>query len=194
MSEAEVSVRIERDIYEYLKGRSTFEDTVSTVLRRELDLPTPPKHVQPLEDGGAHQEVPIDADRTPLPQQRDEMTQAGGTTSQWGRKPVKRKRTRVAAGVLLPEVAYHRPILEILAEKGKSAPKQVVIDELGRRLNGRLTEADRDTLSNGSVRWQSRAQFARLRLVDRGYLNKNSPRGTWAITAEGIKALEEGKI
>lgn len=109
-------------------------------------------------------------------------------------KTAKRKRIRAASGTLLPEAEYHRPILEILAGLGKRAPKQVVIDELGRRLNGRLTEADRDTLSSGVVRWESRAQFARLRLIDRGYLDKRSPRGTWTITAEGIKALEEGKV
>ena len=29
------------DIYEFLKERSTFEDTLSSVLRRELGLPDP---------------------------------------------------------------------------------------------------------------------------------------------------------
>jgi hypothetical protein len=194
MDETEVSVRIESDIYEYLKERSTFEDTVSTVLRRELGLPAPSKHLQPSEDSGGTQEVSPGWERRPLPHHQEKVAGARGTTSRSGLQAVRRKRTRVAAGVLLPEAEYHRPILEILVEMGNSGPKQVVIDELGRRLDGGLTEADRETLSNGAVRWQSRAQFARLRLVDRGYLDKNSPRGTWAITPEGIKALEEGKV
>jgi hypothetical protein len=181
MSESEVSVKIETDIYEYLKTRSTFEDTLSSVLRRELGLPTSSKLLQASEHQRSQEEIPYARNSGPGPQQREETARVGRQTPRSITKPTKRKRTRAAAGTLLPEAEYHRPILEILADLGKSAPKQVVIDELGRRLDGRLTEADRDTLSSGIVRWESRAQFARLRLVDRGYLDKRSPRGTWTI-------------
>jgi hypothetical protein len=192
MSPAEISVSIERDIYEYLKERSTFEDTVSTVLRRELHLPTPSERLLPEESG---REGPsLAAAQGHVPQRQEEMKRDTRRTRGSTPKSAKPRRARAAAGVLLPETEYHRPILEILVELGKSAPKRAVIDELGRRLESRLMEADRDTLASGIVRWESRAQFARLRLADRGYIEKNSPRGTWAITPEGIQALEEAKV
>jgi hypothetical protein len=87
-----------------------------------------------------------------------------------------------------------RPILEALAEAGGSAPKQAVVKAVGVRIDDRLTDADREELESGGIRWQSRIQFARLRLVDRGLISKDAPRGTWAITPDGIKALEEGTI
>jgi len=190
MNATEVSVEIEIDIYEYLKARSTFEDTVSSVLRRELRLPASSERLWASDEQRSQEEFPHERNDGPgQPQEETRPVRRRGRGSTTN--PAKRKRTRAAAGVLLPEIEYHRPILEILADLGRSAPKQVVIDELGRRLEGRLTEADRDTLSSGLVRWESRAQFARLRLIDRGYLDRSSPRGTWTITPDGIKALED---
>lgn len=104
------------------------------------------------------------------------------------------RRTRAASGTLLPEAAYHRPLLETLVQHGGSASKQQVIDELGRSLEGQLTDADRLPLASGGIRWMSRVQFARLRLADRGFIDKDVPRGTWKITDRGVKALEEGAI
>ena len=87
-----------------------------------------------------------------------------------------------------------RPILEVIAQAGGQAPKQVVMEEVGERLGDRLTEADREELDSGGIRWQSRIQFARLRLVDRGLIAKTASRGVWALTSEGAKALEEGTV
>lgn len=176
----QVEVLIDRDIYEHLKADSTFEDTVSTVLRRELGLMDPTVARAERDDGGAS---------------RDEVQSARATSSLGTRPPGRRakaRRSRAAAGTLLPESEYHRPILEILADNGGRLAKQAVIHEVGRRLGDRLTEADRDTLESGGVRWESRAQFARLRLADRGFIDKNAPRGIWALTPEGQAALEEG--
>jgi len=104
------------------------------------------------------------------------------------------RRTRAASGTLLPETAYHRPLLQTLVEHGGSTSKQTVIDELSRRLNDQLTDADRLPLASGGIRWMSRVQFARLRLADRGFIDKDVPRGIWKITERGVKALEEGAI
>jgi hypothetical protein len=177
----EVPVSIEVDIYDWLKTRSTFEDTVSTVLRRELGLPEPSDNGEVT----AAESARVAADASP----------SGESHS--GSKPARRqktKRRRAAAGTLLPESEYLRPILEVLDDSGGSAPKQVVIDEVGKRLTDRLTEADREELDSGGIRWQSRVQFARLRLADRGFIDKNARRGTWAITPEGTTALKEGTI
>jgi len=180
------------DIYEFLKERSTFEDTLSSVLRRELGLPDP----RPS-DGDDAAAARTDCGGHPVADEPAREPRQGARDR--GRAPRAKtknspKAKRAAAGTLLPESEYHRPILEILAEQGGSVPKQVVIDEVGRRLDGRLTEADRDELESGGIRWQSRAQFARLRLADRGLIDKQAPRGIWAITPEGTMALEEGTI
>ena len=175
-------VPIDLDIYEYLKSRSTFEDTVSTVLRRELKLPSP------AEDSG------------PTATKSLTVASAGGdkpaTSQQASRQATRQrpKRRRAAAGTLLPESEYMRPILEVIAQAGGQAPKQLIMEEVGERLGDRLTEADREELDSGGIRWQSRIQFARLRLVDRGLIDKTASRGVWALTSEGIKALEEGVV
>jgi hypothetical protein len=181
------------DIYEFLKERSTFEDTVSSVLRRELGLPDPvlsdsDDATATSTDRGGHSI----ADDAPARQPRQVARGQRRTTR--GKAKSDAEAQRAAAGTLLPESEYHRPILEILAEQGGSAPKQVVIDEVGRRLDGQLTAADRDELKSGGIRWQSRAQFARLRLAERGLIDKQAPRGIWVITPEGTTALEKGKI
>jgi hypothetical protein len=192
-SAPEISVSVGVDIYEFLKERSTFEDTFNSVLRRELGLPDPT-----LADGddanaavphrGGHPVTDDKSAREPRQPAR------GRGRALHGKARSTTKAKRAAAGTLLPESEYHRPILEILAERGGSVPKQVVIEEVGRRLDGRLTVADRDELESGGIRWQSRAQFARLRLAERGLINKHAPRGIWAITPEGTMALEEGRI
>lgn len=174
--QSEISIQIDADIYDYLKERSTFEDSVSSVLRRELGLS------EPEQDRGSGEA----AKRSNPQRRRRPRARAAASSGQ--------RRHRAAAGTLLPESEYHRPILEAITEAGGRAAKQVVIDEVGKRLSERLTEVDREELDSGGIRWQSRIQFARLRLVDRGLIEKNAPRGTWAITEEGSRALEEGRV
>ena len=107
------------------------------------------------------------------------------------RKPAP-KRTRAATGTLLPEVRYERPLLKALIDAGGQSPYREVVEAVGRELKDELMEADFETLSSGSVRWQSRLQFVRLRLIERGCLDKNSPRGIWGITDAGRMAFEKG--
>jgi Mrr N-terminal domain len=167
----QVQVDVDRDVYDYLRSNSTFEDTFSAVLRRELGI----------QEGAA--------DSRSKARALEEKPRKSTPTA---RRPRGKRSTRprAAAGTLLPEGEYYRPILEILLENGGRLPKQAVIDELGRRLHDRFTDADQDTLESGGIRWQSRAQFARLRLAERQFIDKTAPRGTWAITEEGERALE----
>ena len=169
----QIQVLVDPDIYDHLRSKSSFEDTFSSVLRRELGL--------------GDRNLTNDrnqAEGSGEPERRPKSARGGSRTGKRAR------RSRAAAGTLLPESEYHRPILEALVEGGGRLPKQAVIEEIGRRLSDRFTDADRDTLESGGIRWQSRAQFARLRLADRGFIDKKAPRGIWAITEEGEKALE----
>lgn len=167
----QIQVYVDRDVYDYLRSKSTFEDTFGTVLRRELGI----------EEGAAK-----GRSKARMPEEKPRKS----TPTARRPKGKRSTRPRAAAGTLLPESEYYRPILEILLENGGRLSKQAVIDELGRRLQDRFTDADQDTLESGGIRWQSRAQFARLRLAERQFIDKTAPRGTWAITEEGGKALE----
>jgi hypothetical protein len=57
----------------------------------------------------------------------------------------------------------------------------------------RLTEVDREDLSSGGLRWENRVHFTRLRLVERGELKKDSPRGLWEISEAGAARARSGE-
>jgi hypothetical protein len=98
---------------------------------------------------------------------------------------------RAIPGSILPEREYWVPILEILTEAGGAAPASDVIDALGDRMRGMLTQRDYESLSMGDIRWRNRARFARLRMTEQGLLSADSPRGIWELTEQGCKHLEE---
>lgn len=99
------------------------------------------------------------------------------------------KAERVPTGAILPEQEYLEPLLRVLHERGGRAPAREVIEEVGHRLNDRLTPLDKQPVSSGGVRWQNRVQFARLRLIDRGLLKRQSPRGLWELTEQGAASI-----
>jgi hypothetical protein len=100
-----------------------------------------------------------------------------------------RQRGRAAPGTLLPESEYEIPILRYLEERGGRAPSREVVEAVGEALDGKLTELDKQPLKSGDIRWENRAAFVRLRLVERGELVKKSPRGTWEISDRGRERL-----
>jgi hypothetical protein len=100
---------------------------------------------------------------------------------------------RAAPGTLLPESEYELPILRFLEERGGKAPSREVVEAVGTTLDDRLKELDRQPLKSGDIRWENRAAFVRLRLIERGELVKGSPRGTWEISARGRARLRSSK-
>jgi Mrr N-terminal domain len=170
-------VDLDDDVFEYLKScAEPFVDTPSTVLRRLLGLggssPEPGTAVVP----GALEKV----DRSAAAKRKKQKKLVSV-----------RKRTRAAAGTLLPEEEYVQPLLRVLDEAGGQAPFRDVADAVGRMMEDKLMEADFETLNSGGVRWQNRLQFVRLRLVQRGLLERDSPRGIWEISDSGREALRE---
>lgn len=102
------------------------------------------------------------------------------------------KRSRVASDLLLPESEYELPLLQALSVTGGRRPTREVVEEVGRVLNGRLTEVDHEPIRDGGLpRWQNRVQFARLRLVKGGFMKADSPRGVWEISPAGEERLKE---
>ena len=101
--------------------------------------------------------------------------------------------TRAQRGSLLPEAEYVRPLLEALFELDGSAPTSEVVRRVGRKLDTKLTDADRQLIKSGDVRWKNRLQFVRLGLIKQGLMMKNSPRGIWEISESGKQYLNEYK-
>lgn len=170
---------VDHEVYTALQARAIpLEDDVNSVLRRLLGL-------APVSAGSA---VPI----APAVSPTDLVTpRAGRSTARTPRpKKVGSRRTRVPKGSILPESDYELPILRALDQLGGRVPTSELISQLEKEINPRLTEADRERLSSGGIRWQNRAQFVRLRLVKKGHMVSGSPRGVWEISAAGHDRLE----
>jgi len=102
------------------------------------------------------------------------------------------KRARI--GEILPTSGYRLPILEVLVEMGGSARMSDVLNKVFNKMKDQLKPKDMEKLPSGiSIRWENRAQWERLRLINEGYLKKDSPRGIWEITGAGRKLLESLK-
>lgn len=173
------SIEIDDDVMDFLKSRAEpFVDTPNSVLRRMLGI------------GGSPQRS-RDASDEP---------QFNGSTPRAERKPVRQKsaarkstgRTRAASGTLLPEDDYMLPLLHALDAADGEAPYRDVLNAVGEDIHDRLMPADFEELASGGIRWHSRLQFVRLRLIERGDLDRNAPRGTWRITDAGRETLQSG--
>jgi hypothetical protein len=170
------TIRIDNEVLDKLKEQAEpFVDTPNSVLRRVLGLAP----------GAGSGEI---RDGAPAGQPLRQARVAARTGSSRPRQ--RRSRTsRVKAGTTLSDSEFETPILEILREMGGRAPTREVVDALGERLDGRLTEADHEPLSSGDIRWRNRAQFARLSLIEQGDMAKGSPRGVWEISEQGLKRV-----
>jgi Mrr N-terminal domain len=104
-----------------------------------------------------------------------------------GPRPSAPRKPRAKAGTILPETQYDQPIFAALVDAGGRLPKSEVIEAVGRMLDDRLLPADREPMGN-EQRWEKRVQFRRLKLVQQGLMNGQSPRGIWEITDAGRAA------
>lgn len=85
---------------------------------------------------------------------------------------------------------YWRPTLEALVEFGGSAESDIVVERVGQKLNGTLTEADKEMLpSGGQIRWRNRVAFQRENMKRQGLIRGDSPRGIWEVTEAGREWL-----
>jgi len=84
------------------------------------------------------------------------------------------------------------PLLRALADAGGRAPYREVLEAVGRDIKDLLTPLDLESLTSGGIRWHSRLQFVRLRLIERGLLERDTPRGVWGLSERGRQAVERG--
>lgn len=170
-------IEVDADVFVELQARAVpFLDTPNSVLRRVLGI-----------DGDEFESAAVMKKEEVLPPAAQRMQPNGAPKT-----PVKKKHTksgRAPVGSLLPESEYEIPLLAALAERGGSAPSREVIDAVGTKLKAKLTDLDKQPLKSGGIRWESRVQFVRLRLIEQGLMVKESGRGIWAISDEGRKRL-----
>jgi hypothetical protein len=161
-------IDVDEEVYGALRANAEpFIDTPNSVLRRLLGL-------------GASTSAAEASQAPPRPNVPRSAPKVGTKA-----RKAKSSKPRAAAGTLLPEKEYEMPLLQALVDAGGSAPSKQLIERVGELIGDRLTEQDRESLSSGGVRWQSRIQFVRLRLIERGLMQKDTPRGIWAITDSG---------
>ena len=171
------NIEIDEDVFDYLKSKAEpFVDTTpNSVLRRVLGI-----SITTVQKPEA---VTASTPGTRAPASPPVYPKAAKAKRRKAEAP---KRTRAATGTLLPEDRYERPLLKALADRENGqAPYRDVVDAVGNELKDDLMPADFENLTSGAVRWQSRLQFVRLRLIERGLLDKEAPRGVWGITPEG---------
>lgn len=92
---------------------------------------------------------------------------------------------------LTPQKEFRVPILEALAELGGEAHAQEVIRHLEQKLEGRLKQGDYEPNRDRIPKWQKAVHFQRLLMVRERLLAKNTPRGVWRITDEGLQYLKQ---
>lgn len=194
-------IRISQDTYDHLKEHAEpFVDTPDSVIRRLLGLAT--QESSSVDDGTAATQVVVAAG--PHAVSADPSRQAvavdgsakrhrspGTARASRPRRNAENRVPRAPRGSLLAEDAYEIPMLQVLADHGGRAGKNEVLDALESQLADQLTELDRAPIASGEVRWRNRAQFVRLRLVERGEIKRNSPRGIWELSDAGDTRLHE---
>jgi Mrr N-terminal domain len=167
------TIRIDREVLDKLKEHAEpFVDTPNSVLRRILGL------APGAENGEIEAEAPA-----ALPSHKARVAMRPVSSRPRRRRS---RAPRAKAGTTLPDAEYEVPILQILRDNSGRAPTREVIDALGEQLDGRLSDADREPLSSGEIRWRNRAQFARLNLIEQGDMVRGSPRGVWEISEQGL--------
>ena len=170
-------VGIDDEVLGALTGQAVpFIDDPNAVLRRLLGLDVGNAHQN---NGKAEISIPAST-RTTAPAQKGSAKRRPPS----GRSKV--KPPRAPKGSLTPEEAFEQPILEVLeAAPDGQLPAREVVQEVGQRMGHVLNEHDRFTDDEGVSRWEKRVPFVRMRLVERGLLSKDAPRGVWEITDDG---------
>ena len=106
----------------------------------------------------------------------------------------RQKKPRIKAEGRTPEWEFRIPILEALIDLGGHAHCQRVKNWIGLEMVNLLTEADRETLSDGkTIRWENSVHWERQALVDEGLLYPSRRMGIWEITPAGREVVEKSK-
>lgn len=89
--------------------------------------------------------------------------------------------------------SIYLPLLKVIADAGGELPTAEAIKKI-ERFFPELTEGDKNKLlsSGNDKQWSNRVRWARLHLIQKGYLDRQAPVGKWRITQQGKEFLESG--
>lgn len=173
-------IQIDDEVFGRLKAQAEpFVDSPNSVLRRLMGLRDSP-------DGTSSEPLPLDLD----PGKGYRGVERGQHRRRNEPKP---SRKRAQAGSILPEREYEEPLLEVLVDAGGQASSRAVTEAVGQRLADRLTDLDKEPLKSGDLRWRNRLQFVRLRLIERGLMAREAPRGVWVVSDAGRRLVESAR-
>ena len=101
---------------------------------------------------------------------------------------------RARKGTITTDKEFQIPLLQALVKLGGSGKTKVVVDQVGKLMEGKLKPKDFELLKSGpeTVRWRNKVMWARNSLVNElGYMRSDAPFGVWAISEKGRKWLDE---
>jgi len=105
-----------------------------------------------------------------------------------------RKHQRTPRGHLTPHPVLRDVLYKVLIEKGGSAQRRDVLEEFGRILAGRFTQADLVTTQTGEMKWENRVSWERQNMVIEGLLRNDSPYGVWALSEKGYAEARSAAV
>ena len=85
----------------------------------------------------------------------------------------------------LESSVYELPIMRALVDRGGAATCKEIIDAVGEAMAASHSGVDSESLPSGGPRWERQVRKARSRLVKRGWVKADSPRGQWEVTKIG---------
>lgn len=106
-----------------------------------------------------------------------------------GTAPFPAKIARAPRSSLLPLAEFEVAILRAVTDAGGEAPRSKLMEVLRQTLEDRLSDLDHEPLISGALRWQTRVDQARNRLVRDGLLESRY-RGVWKLTLAGAEDLD----
>jgi hypothetical protein len=154
------TIRVDDDVFEGLKALAEpFTDTPNTVIKRLL-----------LERGQLQRSR---SERSPVPA-RPQAPKATGP---------------VRAGVLTPQPVYEAFLLHVLGTKfngvaDKAGATRSVIALMKR--HGYIDAVDEELVQTGETKAANTIAWGRNALKERGLISRNSRRGSWELTPEGL--------
>ncbi len=92
-----------------------------------------------------------------------------------------------------PQAVFEELLLKVLDEqfKGRGNKRSVTLAIVERMQKQKLLRAaDLELVATGETRAENAIAWGRNALKERGYLNRNSPRGIWELTAQGKAAAK----